>query len=223
MNDPFLFALTVITILATPGPTNTLLATGSAASGVRRALPLVAAEALGYGISISAVGFALKPLLAHVPVIAAGVRVLVGVYLLWLAWRLFGHDAAIAAANTVITPLRIFVTTLLNPKAFVFALAVVPFDRPDVGRYMAAFMCILVVVSLGWLGVGAALGGWAAQRGRTHWLPRTGACVIALFAAVVLVVGVRGVVEGARPASRLDRGNAQALRFDVGPVPHETA
>jgi len=45
MDDPLLFALAVLTILGTPGPTNTLLATAGATGGLRRSLPLVPAEA----------------------------------------------------------------------------------------------------------------------------------------------------------------------------------
>lgn len=44
MTNPFLFVLTVVTILVMPGPTNTLLATGGATVGMRRALPLALAE-----------------------------------------------------------------------------------------------------------------------------------------------------------------------------------
>ena len=52
MVEPFLFVLTVVTILGTPGPTNTLLATAGAAAGVRRSLLLVPAELGGYLTSI---------------------------------------------------------------------------------------------------------------------------------------------------------------------------
>ena len=41
MQDPVLFTLTVLFILGTPGPTNTLLATAGGTVGFRRALPLV--------------------------------------------------------------------------------------------------------------------------------------------------------------------------------------
>jgi len=56
MTDPILFAFAVIAILATPGPTNALLATAGAANGLRRSLPLVPAELAGYVIAIAAGG-----------------------------------------------------------------------------------------------------------------------------------------------------------------------
>ncbi|HZF76664.1 MAG TPA: lysine transporter LysE, partial [Acetobacteraceae bacterium] len=61
MQDPVLFALAVLFILGTPGPTNTLLATSGATAGFRRSLILLPAEAAGYGISILTLGLVLGP------------------------------------------------------------------------------------------------------------------------------------------------------------------
>mgnify|MGYP006894100190 CR=1 FL=1 len=52
MTDPIAFVLAVIGLLATPGPTNTLLAASGAAVGFRRSLHLILAEAAGYLCSI---------------------------------------------------------------------------------------------------------------------------------------------------------------------------
>jgi hypothetical protein len=61
MEDPVLFALAVLAVLGTPGPTNTLLATAGATAGLRRSLALIPAEAAGYTISILTLGLALGP------------------------------------------------------------------------------------------------------------------------------------------------------------------
>jgi threonine/homoserine/homoserine lactone efflux protein len=189
VTDPLLFALAVLAILATPGPTNTLLATGGAARGLRRGLPLVAAEAAGYLLSISLVGFLLRPVVAQAPLLAASLRLAVGAYLILLAARL--ATPRIEAAAAVVDARRVFVTTMLNPKAFVFALAIVPFAQPGVWRYLAGFVAILLPVSVAWVAFGAVLGRVSSRRGRLHWVTRAGACAIAAFAVLVIVPGAR--------------------------------
>ncbi|MCR0984385.1 LysE family translocator [Roseomonas populi] len=187
MQDPILFALTVLLILGTPGPTNTLLATGGGTVGFRRALPLVPAEAAGYSITILAVGLVLGPLIAGVPAVALGLRLVVGAYLIWLAVRLWQRGAVDLSVAPVM-PRQVFLTTLLNPKALVFALGVIPFGAPGWPAYFLAFLVMLVSVAVGWIGIGAALGHAAGAAGRRGLVPRLGAAVVGAF-AVVLVVG----------------------------------
>ena len=187
MDDPALFALTVLAILATPGPTNTLLTTAGATSGIRRALPLIPAEAAGYLIAISTLGLLLGPLVAASPALGMGLRLVVGLYLLSLAWRLWQGANVLTSANTpIITPTRIFTTTLLNPKAIIFALGVVPFEAANVGLYLTGFAALTAMVALGWIGIGTAMGRVAAASGRTRIVPRVGATVVSTFAVMLL-------------------------------------
>ncbi|MCB4768943.1 LysE family transporter [Ancylobacter sp. Lp-2] len=188
MTDPVLFALAVLAILATPGPTNTLLATAGAAGGWRRALPLMPAEIAGYLIAISTIGLALGPAVAASPVLGLSLRIAVGLYLLATAWALW-HRAGGAPAEVarVVTPLRVFVTTLLNPKAILFALGVVPFGTERVWPYLAGFAGLCALVALGWVGFGTLAGRAAAATGRGHVVPRIGAAAVAGFAAMLLV------------------------------------
>lgn len=188
MEEPFLFVLAVLAILGTPGPTNTLLATSGATAGVRASLPLVPAEAAGYLIAILVLGLVLGPVVAGSPVLAAALRLAVGCYLLLLAARLWRRGGAAFTRGGVVTPRQIFTTTLLNPKAIVFALGVVPFGAPRPHLYLLGFTAMLVAVALCWIGAGAALGRAAAGAGRTALVPRVGAAAVALF-ALVLVAG----------------------------------
>ncbi len=188
MEDPLLFALAVLTILGTPGPTNTLLATLGATVGFRASLPMVPAEAAGYLIAILTLGLALGPVVAASPLLAAALRFAVGAYLLLLAVRLWRRGGAALAGGKAVTPRQVFATTLLNPKAIVFALGVVPFGAPRPHLYLLGFVGMLAVVALCWIGAGAALGRAAAGAGRAGVVPRVGAAAVAAF-ALVLVTG----------------------------------
>ncbi|WP_414445281.1 LysE family translocator [Burkholderia sp. 22PA0106] len=194
MIQPLLFTLTVMTILAMPGPTNTLLATGGATLGLRRALPLALAEALGYGIAILAVGLLLKPVLTQWPQFARVLRVAVSAYLFYLAWTLFRSgrgDQAERIGHRPITPRRVFVATLLNPKALVFAINVIPFDSPRVAFYLLGFVAILAPLSIAWILLGAALGKAAAGTGRERWIARAGAAVLGSFGVLLMASALK--------------------------------
>lgn len=186
MTDPLLFALAVLAILATPGPTNTLLATAGAASGLRRALLLIPAETSGYLIAISVIGLAFGPVVAASPLLALGLRLMVGLYLIHVAWKLWCGAGLPVAGAALVTPARIFITTLLNPKAIVFALGVVPFGAPTWPSYLAAFAGLAAMVALGWIGFGALLGRVAGAAGRPGLVQRIGAAVVSAFAVMLL-------------------------------------
>jgi threonine/homoserine/homoserine lactone efflux protein len=180
MQDPFLFTLAVLAILGTPGPTNTLLAVAGATSGWRCALKLIPAEMAGYGAAILVLGLLLGPAVAGQSWLAAGLRLGVGAYLLWLAWGLWRRGAPALDGPGLIRPRQVFVTTLLNPKAIVLALGVIPFGTARVWPYMLGFLALLAAVASCWIMAGALLG-----RGAGTLVPRLGAVVIGGFAVLL--------------------------------------
>jgi threonine/homoserine/homoserine lactone efflux protein len=189
IKDPLLFTLTVLAILGTPGPTNTLLATAGAQVGFRRALPLISAKAGGYMIAILVIGLVLRPILTSHPAIALTLRLLIGLYLLWLAICLWRRGTAVIAQHGRLITLReVFVTTLLNPKAIIFALSVIPFAAPRPWLYFAGFLGLLSAVALGWITFGTLMGRMASATAKRRLIPRLGAVVVAAF-ALVLVAG----------------------------------
>jgi threonine/homoserine/homoserine lactone efflux protein len=192
MEDPVLFVLAVLAVLGTPGPTNTLLATAGATAGLRRSLPLIAAEAAGYTVSILTLGPVLGPMVAGAPLLAGALRAAVGVYLLFLVLHLWRRGGAALVTGAVVTPRQVFVATLLNPKAIVFALGVVPFGA---GRgvwppYMLGFLLLVVSVAAAWIAAGAMLGGAAGRRGWGGAVPRGGAAAVGSFAVMLLVAPI---------------------------------
>ena len=177
MTDPVLFILAVLSLLATPGPTNTLLATSGATVGVRRSLMLLVAELGGYLISIAVLRIVLGPVIAAQPVVGIVLKVAVAAYLAWIAVALWRRSEALTGEGAV--SLRaVFVTTLLNPKALVFAFGIIPTDHPELAAYVATFALTVPVVGAGWILIGRAIG---AVSGEKH------AAVVRRVASVALV------------------------------------
>src|SRR5262245_18020539 len=116
MHDTTIFWLAITTLLAVPGPTNTLLVIASAMKGIRNALALVAAEAAGYSLTIFFFLMLLDPILATRPALQTIIHVVAAAYLLIVATRLlcFKSDAA---RDQVVSASRVFFATLTNPKA----------------------------------------------------------------------------------------------------------
>jgi threonine/homoserine/homoserine lactone efflux protein len=194
MTDPLAFLLSVVALLAVPGPTNTLLASAGGLYGVRRAVMLVPAEVAGYLLAIGLIGLVLRPLLAMYPQAATGLRVLAGIVLIALAIRLWRRsDIVLRPDGTHGTPIRawhVFVTTLLNPKAAVFALGIIPHLGGSTPRlalpYVAGFVALLVVIASGWAMLGAQLQGRERPRVRPMLIRRGGAVVLMVFATALL-------------------------------------
>ncbi len=184
MQDPFLFTLAVLAILGTPGPTNTLLATSGALVGVRRSLPLILAELGGYLVAIGFLHGVLGGVLAASPALETALRLLIGCYLLFAAFELWTRRGALEGPACGVRWERVFVTTLLNPKALVFAFGVLPLSRPDTGLYVLAFAALVAVAASAWIAVGALLGRTVSAPG-SRLVPRVSAVVLACFAGVI--------------------------------------
>jgi threonine/homoserine/homoserine lactone efflux protein len=165
-----LLAVGIVVVLITPGPTNTLLASAGLRQGVRRSLPLIAAELAGYLVAISVWGRFLAQAAHALPWLPALLRVAAGTYIAWLAvdmWRaaVALPDSTQKASGT----LRLFIATLLNPKALLFAGTIFPAAAfvlwPAYLLSMLIFACLLAPIALAWIAFGAALGS-----GKLGWL-----------------------------------------------------
>src|SRR5262245_59970631 len=119
--DPLLFVASTMSLLATPGPTNTLLATSGASAGLRRSIHLLVAELCGYLLAITLLRLVLGPLIMANPVLGTGIRLAAAIYLVYLAVVLWRHSSVKVYDSCPVSFSRVFVTTLLNPKAIVFA------------------------------------------------------------------------------------------------------
>lgn len=182
--EPAAFVLASLTLLATPGPTNTLLATSGAGVGVRRSLPLLVAEFGGYVLAISLLIGLVGPVVAAAPIVGTALRLAAALYLLYLAAKLWQKGVEMPADETSVTFVNVFVTTLLNPKAIIFAFTLLPADLAltALAPWMAGLSFMIAVVGSIWIAAGASF-----RRGFAGIVPsrigyRVSAVVLALLA-----------------------------------------
>lgn len=138
--EPLLaFALTALLIELTPGPNMTYLAALSLSSGMRSGFAAVCGIALGLMTYAVIAAFGLAAVVDGSPVLYGLLRWGGVLYLLWLAWDAWSGQAdGSPEAATKEQPWPAFqrglITNLLNPKAAVFYVTVLPeFVQPDRG------------------------------------------------------------------------------------------
>ncbi|MFG1418629.1 hypothetical protein V5F38_07500 [Xanthobacter sp. V0B-10] len=178
----FLFA--VWALLLTPGPTNTLLALAGTGGGLARAARLMPAELAAYLlVTLPLAAFGAEAL-AQWPDAARLVKLAAAAWVAVLAVRLWRPGAAHGMAGEV-TAGRVFVTTLLNPKALVIGLVLLPRGgAPDFALHAGLFALSVLAVAAIWAGAGALLRRGAA--GATPLLfRRAAACWLAVLAVAL--------------------------------------
>ena len=161
LNPLLAFALTCVIIEITPGPNMTYLAALSLWNGMRTGFAAVAGIALGlmtYGV-VAALGLA--ALIDNSPLLYGLLRWAGVAYLLWLAWESWASERE-ASPDVVdgnddrpgLAFRRGLITNLLNPKAAVFYVAVLPeFIRADGGPLLLQTL----VLSVAYVGIATAI------------------------------------------------------------------
>lgn len=188
------FTLTAVAIELTPGPNMVWLAIVAATDGRRAGYAAVAGVALGLAVVGGAAAWGLAGLIAGSPVAYQALRWAGVAYLLWLArdcWR--DADAAADVVAPGGTLARYFqrglVTNLLNPKAFLFYMVVLPGFLPlsaGLANTLALTAIYVAVATAVHAGI-VTLAGIAR-----NWL--TGRAVRVRRVLALLLVGVAGWV-----------------------------
>jgi threonine/homoserine/homoserine lactone efflux protein len=134
------FALTSLVIEMTPGPNMAYLAALSLSQGVRAGLAAVVGVALGLSVYGAVAALGLSAAIENSSLLYEALRWGGVAYLLWLAWEAWTSEAETSpekAGDPNIRPGQAFrrglITNLLNPKAAVFYIAVLP-DFVQVGK-----------------------------------------------------------------------------------------
>jgi len=167
---PALMTLGIAVVLLAPGPTNALLAAAGLRQGVRRSLPLIAAALTGYLTAISVWGYFLLSAAHAMPWLAVFLRVASGLYIAYLAIKMWRTATVLSTSETSPIGLRTLLTaTLLNPKSLLFAGTLFPADAfssaHGYGWAITMFSSLMIPSALAWISFGAALG-----RGGLSWV-----------------------------------------------------
>jgi len=182
----WMFIAAIVTILLTPGPTNTLLASSGIQVGFQKSLKLIPSEVFGYLISISIWGIFVNRIAETLPTLPAVLQLLSAMYIIYLAVKLWKNAANTDLAKTaMIGPRELFVATLLNPKALLFASAVFPISTWEslqgYMQNMTVFVLMLVPIAFFWVFMGNLLTSnkisWLNQRN----LQRTASLILITF------------------------------------------
>ena len=149
------FFLTALAIELTPGPNMAYLALVGVSRGRRDGFRAVLGVALGLGLLGTLVGVGLGSLILENRLVYEVLRWAGAVYLVWLAWDGWREaqqsNAAVDLPDRALTYFRRgFVTNLLNPKAALFFVTVLPgfivADRPLPGQ-MALLVAVYVLAA----------------------------------------------------------------------------
>lgn len=182
------FAAGVFTLLILPGPTNAILAMASQGLTVGRAIVLLATVLSAYlAIIFPASGLAGSFLRDH-PLVSQGVRLVSATWVLYLALRLWGVGSSHVEA--VRLP-QLAVTTLLNPKALIIGLTMVPpaQDIPPAASIAALTSAVLAASAI-WLLIGRVILG--GEKRIPPSARRCGSLTLVAFSAILTFSAVSG-------------------------------
>lgn len=174
----------------TPGPNNLISAASGAAFGFRRTVPQIAGVTVGFPVMIVAVGMGLGGLFTAIPQLHLILKLSGSAYLLYLAWKI-ARAGELGSAAGLDQPLTLWQSALfqwVNPKAWTFALSVVP-AFTTVGSsgldLLAEVLGIALVMGLITIPALSAWAGFGVALARVLSNPRQRRIVNGLMAALV--------------------------------------
>jgi threonine/homoserine/homoserine lactone efflux protein len=188
MMSPLELSLTVLALLLTPGPTNSLMLLAGAERGLLRASRLIPAELAGYLATVVPLALVGQSLIDTWPGLQMAVALAAAVWVAAVALRLWRIPAATTGTN--VTASALMVTTALNPKGLIFGLVLLP-SADRLAENVALFAGLVCIVALFWAGLGALLRGDASGQPRALFVLRRLASVFLAAMSVLLVL--RGV------------------------------
>jgi threonine/homoserine/homoserine lactone efflux protein len=179
----------ILALLATPGPTNTLVLLAGAERGLAGAARLVPVELAGYLATVVPLALVGQSMLAAWPGLRLAVALAAAVWVAVLAVRLWRAPAISGAGAASVSPQALFVTTALNPKALIFGLVLLP-SPTGLAANLVLFAALVMGVALVWAGLGASLRQGARQPAALFLLRRLASVFLAAMSVVLVLRGV---------------------------------
>ncbi len=199
--DVLAFVLTSLIVELTPGPNMATLAVLAATRGRAAGLAAVAGVALGLAVVGTLAALGLAALVQASPTAWEVLRWGGAAYLLWLAvdtWRDADAEPGFTADGTLARAFRDgLVINLLNPKAAVFYVAVLPgFLPPGAGPtltigYALIYVAVATAVHAGIVLLAGAAVRWLAEGRRRRAAARLFAVLLAGIAVWLVIATAR--------------------------------
>ena len=177
--------LIALMILAMPGPTNCLLSIAAATMVHRKQYRLVVPVVSAY--VLAAMAFLTLTTMWGVTEIK-GAKLVGAAVLVHVAVGLWRGKASVGAARVTVSPMHVFLTTLVNPKALIVVTLFADTVRVSLASKILLVSCLLVwivVVSIGWIALGATINR-LAHSDANRIFERVGAIILSGFALVML-------------------------------------
>lgn len=148
------FVIAVLALLMAPGPTNTLMALAGTQKGLSRVIRLVPAELSGYLTMIMPLSWIGASVFDHWHAAAMPMKVSAAIWVLHLAVKLWASSVR-GMDHYQVTARRVYLTTVLNPKALIFGLMILPPAVDDRFLLHLTLFCFCVAaVAIAWGSVG---------------------------------------------------------------------
>lgn len=187
------FTGAILLLLLTPGPTNTLMALAGYSRGVLRALPLILGEIVGYLLVIIPVAVLAAPFLAQHPQLLLAAKICACLWVLFLSYRLWFRTSVEARVKEV-TATDILVTTMLNPKALIIAIVIMPHGAiAQLIPWLALFTGLVVFAASGWISLGHHLSRNKTVALKPEAIQRIAATCLFVFAAILATSTLRAM------------------------------
>lgn len=185
------FISAVLALLLAPGPTNTLMGIAGAQRGLRNVLGLLPAELFGYLTAILPLIYLGAEVLARWPAAAVVLKIAAALWVMFLAINLWGRPGA-AGAGSEVTARRVYLTTMLNPKALIFGLVLLPAPSDSEFAPRLGLFCLMVMaVAVVWGAAGQLTQQGAGDGRRLLVIQR----IASIWLAVVSVTLITGAIR----------------------------